>query len=72
MQVLVTIATHMMGSHNEAILQGKGLNSFFAHVIPNLDWTDAHLSSFNTLLQKFFRFFRYLQKNSNVRGGILM
>ena len=67
--MLVTTAMHMMGSHYEAILQGKGLNSFFAHMIPNLDWTDAHLPAFSILLQKLYRFFRYLQKNSNVRGG---
>lgn len=66
--MLVTIAMHMMGSHSEVILQGKGLNSFFTHLIPNLYWTDAHLPAFSTLLQKFSRFFRYLQKNSNVRG----
>ena len=67
-QVLVTIATNMILSYNENILQGKGLNMFFLHLMPNLEWSDAHMASFSALLSKIFRLFKHLQKNTNVRG----
>ena len=71
-QYLVSIAVQMLkqGSINDAVLQMKGLNLFMTQLLPNIEWTDQYFPSFNSILGRLFKLFKYLQR-ANVSTNCL-
>ena len=54
------------GSANDEVLQMKGLNSFMTQLLPSVEWTDPYFASFNNILGRLLKLFKYLQR-ANVR-----
>ncbi len=54
----------------EGVLQGRGLTGFMNCIIPNIEWSEPYFSSFQNLLNRLLKFFKYLQKESSVSAII--
>ena len=63
-QYLTSIAVQLLkqGSTNDEVLQMKGLNVFMTQLLPSVDWTDQYYPSFNNILSRLFKLFKYLQR----------
>ena len=70
-QYLTSIAVQLLkqGSASDEILQMKGLNVFMTQLLPSVDWTDQYYPSFNNILSRLFKLFKYLQR-ANVSDNI--
>ena len=42
----------------------KGLNVFMTQLLPSVDWTDQYYPSFNNILSRLLKLFKYLQRAS--------
>ena len=55
----------------EGVLQGRGLTGYMTCILPSIDWTEPLFSSFQNLLNRLLKFFKYLQKESSVNNQLL-
>ena len=64
LQYLTSIAVQLLkqGSANDEVLQMKGLNAFMTQLLPSVDWTDQYYPSFNNILSRLLKLFKYLQR----------
>jgi hypothetical protein len=69
-QYLTSIAVQLLkqGSASDEVLQMKGLNVFMTQLLPSVDWTEQYFPSFNNILSRLFKLFKYLQR-ANVCYG---
>lgn len=70
-QVLTFVAIQLLkqgytNDRYEGVLQGRGLTGFMSCILPNIEWSEPLFSSFQNLLNRLLKFFKYLQKESSV------